>query len=337
MAQSLTCTLTPRVLASLHVAKVHNEQKKMITSLDFFQSGDVCLTASQDDSLCLYDCHEGKVIKTLPSKKYGCHMARFTHHRNNVIHASTKSDDTIRYLSLHDNRYLRYFRGHKARVTALEMNPVNDTFLSASLDGTIRLWDLRSDNCQGVLHLDGTVAVGWDQGGEMFAAGKSGGDIRLYALESLDKGPFQVFPLHSFVGGNFDTPLRWTGLKFSNDGLSLLVATDGECHYILDAFTGVVKRRLSGHNAITNGSGDEVNFTPDGQYVIGGSEDGTVHIWQVNAAIDAPAIAQHEGHTGPVHAVGWNPKLAIMVTCSNETALWLPEWQALQESVKNKK
>lgn len=50
-----------------------------------------------------------------------------------------------------------------------------------------------------------------------------------------------------------------------------MVVTDGECHYILDAFTGVVKRRLSGHNAVSNGSGDETNFTPDGQFVVGGT------------------------------------------------------------------
>jgi COMPASS component SWD2 len=60
MAHSATCTLTPRVLQSLHVAKVHNEQKRLITSLDFFHAGDVCLTSSQDESLCLYDCQEGK-------------------------------------------------------------------------------------------------------------------------------------------------------------------------------------------------------------------------------------------------------------------------------------
>jgi len=28
------------------------------------------------------------------------------------------------------------------------MSPVDDTFLSGSLDKTIRLWDLRSPNCQ---------------------------------------------------------------------------------------------------------------------------------------------------------------------------------------------
>lgn len=34
------------------------------------------------------------------------------------------------------------------RVVTLCMSPIDDTFLSGSLDKTIRLWDLRSPNCQ---------------------------------------------------------------------------------------------------------------------------------------------------------------------------------------------
>ncbi len=34
------------------------------------------------------------------------------------------------------------------RVVTLSMSPIDDTFLSGSLDKSIRLWDLRSQNCQ---------------------------------------------------------------------------------------------------------------------------------------------------------------------------------------------
>jgi len=33
------------------------------------------------------------------------------------------------------------------RVITLSMSPVDDIFLSGSLDNTIRLWDLKSANC----------------------------------------------------------------------------------------------------------------------------------------------------------------------------------------------
>lgn len=41
-------------------------------------------------------------------------------------------DQWIRYLSTHDNSYLRYFKGHESTVTSLCMSPRSDTFLSAA-------------------------------------------------------------------------------------------------------------------------------------------------------------------------------------------------------------
>jgi COMPASS component SWD2 len=96
--------------------------------------------------------------KTLYSKKYGVHLPRFTHNSQNVVYASTKEDgtnlrvvadeDTLRYLSLHDNHYIRYFKGHKKQVLSLEISPTDELFLSASRDDTVRLWNLSSPNCQ---------------------------------------------------------------------------------------------------------------------------------------------------------------------------------------------
>lgn len=82
------------------------------------------------------------------SKKYGVDLIHFAHANKDAIHSSTKIDNTIRYLSLHDNKYLRYFLGHTKKVVSLCMSPLDDMFLSGSLDKTIRLWDLRTNNCQ---------------------------------------------------------------------------------------------------------------------------------------------------------------------------------------------
>lgn len=58
----------------------------------------------------------------------------------NVIHGNAVR---IRYHSLFDNKFLRYYTGHTNRVTSLVMHPSADAFMSASLDGTICIWDLR--------------------------------------------------------------------------------------------------------------------------------------------------------------------------------------------------
>jgi COMPASS component SWD2 len=42
----------------------------------------------------------------------------------------------------HDETYI------KNRVVCLAMSPIDDTFISSSLDGTVRMWDLRESNCK---------------------------------------------------------------------------------------------------------------------------------------------------------------------------------------------
>ena len=98
----------------------------------------------------------------------------------------------------------------------------------------------------------------------------------LYDLRNFDKEPFSVFPINDDVYlQNLSYPPRmpeFSKLEFSNDGKSILVGTNGGVHYILDAFAGGIKARLTDHtsNPSPGLSSGDVSFTPDGRYIIGG-------------------------------------------------------------------
>ena len=284
-----------------------------LTSLDFDDTGEWLVTCSTDDSLQLYDCRDAKHSKTLFSKKYGCHLARFTHRHTNVVYASTKENDTLRYLSLHDNSFVRYFKGHIDRVTTLELSPLDDTFLSAAADDTVRLWDLRSPDAQGLLNIPAPSMACWDPTGAVFVVGSQlTGHISLYDVRTFDRKPFATFHLedNAFLS-KFSYPPRmpeWQRIEVSNDGKLILVVTWGEAHYILDAFSGALFARLIGirsvcrqlpstnanlpntpgaaqkYGAGAHGSGD-CCFTPDAKHVVAGSADGSLAIWDLTMPI----------------------------------------------------
>ncbi|TNN84000.1 WD repeat-containing protein 82 [Liparis tanakae] len=242
-----TMKLTDNVLRSFRVAKVFRENSDKINCFDFSSNGESIISSSDDDSLVLYDCQEGKPKRTLYSKKYGVDLIRYTHAANTVVYSSNKIDDTIRYLSLHDNKYIRYFPGHNKRVTSLSMSPVDDTFISGSSDKTIRLWDLRSPNCQGLMHLQGKPVCSFDPEGLIFAAGINSEMVKLYDLRSFDKG-------------------------YNNSKCVTL----------------------------------EASFTPDSQFVMIGSEDGKIHVWNAESGMK---VALLDGkHTGPITCLQFNPK-----------------------------
>ena len=135
--------LVDNVIRSMRVGKVFRDNQDTINHMHFSGDGASLISSSDDDQIVIYDCERGTQKRTLNSRKYGVDLIHFTQNKANVVHASTKENDIIRYLNVQENKYIQYFRGHNKRVVTLCMNPTDDSFLSGSLDKSIRLWDIR--------------------------------------------------------------------------------------------------------------------------------------------------------------------------------------------------
>ncbi|OAT12942.1 WD repeat protein [Blastomyces gilchristii SLH14081] len=314
-----------------------------VTSLDFDDQGDYLVASGDDETLQVFDIKEGKLTKTVPSKKYGVHLAKFTHHSRQILHASTKVDDSLRLLDLHNESYLRYFAGHTDRVTSLAVSPGTDAVLSCSKDDTVALWDLNSRNAQGKLKLATPYLVAFDPSGSVIAiASQSTSSVLLYDFRNYDKPPFATFDLAP-QEDRFTPSTRgraWTRLEFSNDGKHLLVGTDYHGHFLLDAFEGNIKAFLIGKSGPTGraapvsssgkplGQGD-VCFTPDGRYVLGGAGDQSdTLVWDTQQSPDASLFLKPAFRL-PYRArsviVQANPRYNMFATADKEITFWLPD------------
>ncbi|CAG0883249.1 unnamed protein product [Cyprideis torosa] len=305
--------LTETVMQGFKLAKVFRDNHERINCIDFAEDGELLVTSSDDDQINIYDCVKGVHKRCVNSKKYGVDLIHFTHARNTAIHASNKIDDTIRYLSLHDNKYIRYFVGHSKRVTTLCMSPIDDSFLSGSLDKTVRLWDLRSNNCQGMVNIPttGKPVAAFDPEGLIFALGINSDTVKLYDLRSFDKGPFAAFKLAP------DRHCEWTALKFSPDGKLVMITTNSSTIRLIEAFNGQPLQTLTGH--LNNRGGIfEASFSPDSKFVLSGSLDGKIHVWNAETGAKLPHCLGSE-LPGPVHCLQFNPKFMMLATACTAT------------------
>ncbi|XP_051117546.1 protein ANTHESIS POMOTING FACTOR 1 [Andrographis paniculata] len=318
MASAPLSDLSDDIVRRMSVGAIFSDFGGKVNSIDFHRKADLLVTASDDDSIRFYDIASAKLVKTTYHKKYGADRVCFTHHPSCVISSSKRNfesgGESLRYLSMYDNRCIRYFKGHTERVISLCMSPVNDGFMSGSVDHTVRIWDLRVNACQGILHLRGKPTVAYDQQGLVFAVALEGGAIKLFDSRSYDKGPFDTF----LVGG--DTA-EVSDIKFTNDGKSMLLTTAKNHVYVLDAYNG--DKKCGFHLDSSQNATIEATFTPDGQYVLSGSGDGNIHAWNISS-MPPKRVRSFDSCIGVPSCLKWAPRRAMFAAASSILTLWIP-------------
>ena len=308
--------LTEDVLTQFNIAKVMKDNTQPINTLCYSKDGEILVTSSHDASISTYNCHTGTKQKTIYSKKYGANLVRFTHHHNAIVYASSIGwDESIRYLSLHDNSYVRYFKGHRDRVTSLSMNPVNDTFMTGSLDGTVRLWDLRTENCQGLMRTITPSVIAHDHG-QIVVVASHPNIVKLFNLKFLDNGPIDEFSINGL-----SAKAEWNEVIYNPDTKSILLSSSDGLLLVMDALSGDIKHRIKTSWGLKSKSFKSC-FSPDGQFILSGSESGDIDCWSTKTG---ELLVRFQGHHAPSMNVAWNPKKMLICSACNDLAMWLPK------------
>ncbi|DBA03287.1 TPA: hypothetical protein N0F65_011646 [Lagenidium giganteum] len=321
-----------------------DEQDVQVSSIAFHEKGEVCVTSRNDGVLSVINCLSGMITKTIFTKRYGVDLVKFTHHPDCIIFSSLNdaNDHRIRYHSLYDNKFLRYYSGHTAKVMSLMMHPTDDRFMSAALDGTIRLWDVRCADTTALIRTDHmpvtNVCASYDQEGVVFAVYTDDYLVRMYDARNYQEGPFAKFSLYDTSILSVVEPylaqirapnlnarkMHALDLNFSPDGNQLLVTTNRGVFLQLDAFEGNLLHMLNKNAApqrpdVRLGA----SYTADGAYVATGSDDGTIVVYR--AATGEHMHTFPRSHHGPVVDVKWNPQRHLMGSVGgNSAVLWTP-------------
>jgi len=356
--------LKEATLKNYAIGKTLDTGNGKVNSVAFSDDGQSLVVGCHDDTITLYDVNKGAKSLILNSKKYGVEKIKFSRQSNKVLYASNKVDDAIRFQSLVDNKYIRYFSGHTAEVTSLEISHESETFISASRDQTVRLWDLRAPDCYAALDFTfekttkkyHSPLAAIDPDNLIFVVVTTISDQSLAELNFFDLNQFQTGPFLSY-NIVIHNQAEIKKIKFSPDGKYLILLTNLQKAYICDTVvSGVVKdftfsssrfKRQSGGTLPKHNNPLIGNFSPNGAYIYFCREDGSIkwfktdtwkdlgHKWEL---YNQPEMMKYPPNVSKYEKVSFlkenpyvfteslfNPVYNLMVTASNRGLhYWLP-------------
>ena len=209
---------------------------------------------------------------------------------------------------------------HKKNIWDVTFSIDGSKVITASHDGTVRVWDSETSLPIGqpMEHarvMVWSVAVSPDK--KTIATGTSYGLLRFWDAESgqLLGRPKQI--ARSARGNSFGRGIR--RVAFNHDGSLLATACTNGTAQLWDPKT----RQPVGEPFLHESDVRAVTFSPDGKTLLTGSEDGTARLWDVasHQPVGRPMV-----HRGAVAAVAFSANGKLIATGSHDKTarLWDP-------------
>lgn len=206
--------------------------------------------------------------------------------------------DRTRYLA--DSYQTLY--GHLGKVNKVAFSPDGEILASASADGTIKLWNLRTGEQSRTFweNFSSVNAIAFSPDGMTIASGNTDSTVKLWDVRT---GKL----LHTLSGHS-----AWvSSVNFSPDGETIASGSYDGTVKVWNAYTGELQQSIIGHNAWIFA----VTYSPDGKTIASGSFDSKIKLWN---AITGKLESTLEGQSLRVRSLAFSPDGLFLVSGTGE-------------------
>jgi WD40 repeat protein len=219
--------------------------------------------------------------------------------------------------------------GHTGAVTAVAFSPDGTKIVTASRDGTSRVWWSESSEPRILGRHDKTVqSVAFSPDGKSVVSSSDDGTAKVWSLDdaSLQRSSGGKAASKVFQGSSY---IR--SVAFSLDGTKVVAGSEDGTFCIWNPDTDDKNFRQELSDVLS------VAFTPDGAGIITGTRDNRARVWLLHEAKDpGKPVLTLDGHQDWVWRATFSPDGSRVVTASNDgtARIWAIDWSAQPPALK---